>query len=76
MNTPCLDSGAAEGCYKAGDEAVEVLGRDVNMGRVVLWTYCHGRRSVCLRTLGKSTDVRRSNCDTRASEPAQRPFHR
>jgi hypothetical protein len=27
-------------------------------------TSSHGRRSVCLRTLGTSTEVRRSNCDT------------
>ena len=36
-----LGRGPAEGCYKAGDEAVEVLGRHVDVGRIVLRLHGH-----------------------------------
>src|SRR6201993_1733322 len=37
--------GSAERCYKAGDEAVEVLGRDVDVSRIVLRLHGHVGRN-------------------------------
>src|SRR5271167_3869949 len=43
------------------DEAIEIFRSHVDMCRVVLRPYSHAYGFGCLRSLGKSTDVRRSD---------------
>ena len=63
VKTPCLVV-ATECGNQASDKTVKVLWSNVDMRRVVLRADSYAYGFSCLRTLGKRTDVERSDRET------------